>query len=110
MLRSYTRAINKQENTSGSLFRQQSKAICLTCHKGITPLIEKEMLGKTININNNSNYPQHCFKYIHDNPVKAGLVENAIDWQFSSARDYFGSREGSLINKKVAEMFNLMNS
>jgi REP element-mobilizing transposase RayT len=30
--------------------------------------------------------------YIHANPVKAGLVQNAIDYRFSSARDYSGGR------------------
>jgi putative transposase len=27
-------------------------------------------------------------EYIHNNPVKAGLVEEAEDWEFSSARNY----------------------
>ncbi|HLX11753.1 MAG TPA: transposase [Bacteroidota bacterium] len=27
-------------------------------------------------------------EYIHQNPVKAGLVDKAEDWQFSSARNY----------------------
>ena len=27
--------------------------------------------------------------YIHFNPVKAGLVENMIDWKYSSARNYY---------------------
>ena len=26
--------------------------------------------------------------YIHDNPVKAGIVENAEDYLYSSARNY----------------------
>ena len=30
MLRSYTRAINKQEKRTGALFREETKAICLT--------------------------------------------------------------------------------
>lgn len=27
--------------------------------------------------------------YIHNNPVKAGLVENITDWNYSSARNYY---------------------
>jgi len=27
--------------------------------------------------------------YIHNNPVKAGLVENITDWRYSSARNYY---------------------
>jgi putative transposase len=30
------------------------------------------------------------FDYIHQNPVKAGLVFNAIDWKYSSASNYYG--------------------
>ena len=30
--------------------------------------------------------------YIHDNPVKAGFVENAEDWLHSSARDFYGKK------------------
>ena len=29
-------------------------------------------------------------KYIHNNPVKAGLVEKAEEYQYSSARNYYG--------------------
>jgi hypothetical protein len=33
---------------------------------------------------------QQRIDYIHENPVKAGLVENPSDWLMSSARDYEG--------------------
>jgi putative transposase len=43
-------------------------------------------------------YSEKQFKikleYIHNNPVKAGLVKNAVDWEFSSAADWLGGREG----------------
>jgi len=107
MLRSYTRAINKQEQMSGSLFRQETKSICVTCQKGFAPISMNSMYGKTINIKSKSNYPQNCFEYIHQNPVKAGLVEKPTDWQFSSAKDYFANRKGSLINRKLASEFAL---
>jgi REP element-mobilizing transposase RayT len=29
-------------------------------------------------------------KYIHENPVKRGYVDEAIHWRYSSARDYEG--------------------
>jgi hypothetical protein len=29
-------------------------------------------------------------KYIHDNPVKRGYVDEAEHWRYSSARDYEG--------------------
>lgn len=102
MLRTYTRAINKQEQMSGSLFRQETKSICVTCLKGLVPISMNSMYGRSINIESKRNYPNNCFDYIHQNPVKAGLVENITDWQFSSARDYFGTRDGDLVNKARA--------
>lgn len=50
-------------------------------------------------------YPQICFDYIHQNPVKANLVKNAIDWEFSSAKDYAGLRNGKLINKDITKEY-----
>jgi len=32
--------------------------------------------------------------YIHNNPVKAGLVGNSEKWRWSSAADYLGRRDG----------------
>jgi REP element-mobilizing transposase RayT len=34
--------------------------------------------------------------YIHQNPVKAGFVEKAEDWLWSSAGDYYGIRTGAI--------------
>jgi len=52
-------------------------------------------------------YSQKQFKtkpeYIHDNPVRAGLVSNAIDWKFSSARDWLLDQRGLIeIDKDFA--------
>ena len=35
---------------------------------------------------------QEMIDYIHANPVRRGLVERAIDWEYSSARWYVGIR------------------
>jgi len=35
-------------------------------------------------------------QYIHDNPVKAGLVDSAIDWEFSSARAWLLDEPGEI--------------
>ncbi len=109
MLRSYTRAINKQEGASGSLFRQLTKAQCIDCPKGISPswFVENGItVGK---VHPEFDYPKVCFDYIHQNPVKAGLVESTTDWEFSSAMDYAGLRKGSLINKDVAVRYGLVD-
>ena len=101
LLRSYTRAINKAQNMTGSLFRAKTKAICLTCIKGITPAFFNTNYGTIINsIDSKKEYPQQCFNYIHENPVKAGLVRNATEWEFSSSQDYNGMRDGRLVNRE----------
>ncbi len=108
ILRSYTRAINKQENRTGSLFKLHTKAECITKAKGITPSFYTTFHGTVMKITDiEKEYPQVCFNYIHSNPVVAGLVDKAEGWEFSSYSDYCGLRDGKLINKKRAEEFGL---
>ena len=103
MLASYTRAIQKQENFTGSLFRQKTKAECISCTNGVTPsFYSSEGITRINTKNPELQYPQICFNYIHQNPVKAGLVKKAIDWEFSSVQDYAALRSGNLVNKKLA--------
>lgn len=83
LLSSYSLAINKQENKTGSQFRQKTQA-------------------KLLNIEE-VNYPFTCFQYIHQNPLKAGLVERMEDWDFSSFKDYAKIRNGSLCNQDLAK-------
>jgi len=104
MLASYTRAINKQNKTTGSLFRDKTKAECVNCNDGVTPAFITT--GGVAHINAEQpeqQYPQLCFNYIHNNPVKAGLVKETEMWKFSSAIDYAGLRDGKLINRKIAK-------
>ena len=106
MLRSYTRAINKQKDRSGALFRVKTKAECINCQNGITPSFFSNNGITKINLQNGEKqYPQVCFNYIHQNPVKAKFVNNAVDWEFSSALDYAGLRDGKLVNKDVAQKY-----
>jgi putative transposase len=40
--------------------------------------------------------------YIHENPVRAGLVINSIDYRYSSARDWLTEKKGLIeINKNI---------
>jgi putative transposase len=81
LLSSYTKAINKQESRTGSLFQQKTKA-----------LLTEE------------GHAQTAFHYIHQNPMKAGLVKKMEDWPFSSFRDYLetDSPKNSICNIKLA--------
>ena len=105
MLRSYTDAINKQEERSGALFRRNTKAECIDCTGLIPSFIKEEGVNKIIISHPENQYPQVCFEYIHQNPVKAGLVRSSEQWEFSSAIDYKNTRNGSLINKKLAHKY-----
>ncbi len=83
LLSSYTKAINKQERRTGSLFQQKTKA--------------KPLTGDA-----DADYPFVCFHYIHQNPLRARLVAQLEDWEFSSFRDYAGLRGGTLADKALA--------
>ena len=108
MLASYTRAINKQLDRSGSLFRSESKAVCLTELTGISQAWITGMgIAQITPHDLDSDYPNTCFNYILNNPVKDRLVSNPEDWEFSSFADSIGNRNGSLISKSRIEEFGL---
>ena len=102
MLMAYTKALNKQRDRTGKLFREETKAECIDCINKLTPsFIENQI----IITNPEEQYPQICFNYIHQNPVKVGLVKTAEEWEFSSAMDYTNTRNGTLINKEITEKY-----
>lgn len=90
-LSSYTKAINIQNNTTGNLFQKKTQAKCLNTNPGITDVC-------TV-----LDYLLTCFTYIHNNPLKAGLINNLHEWDYSSWPDYFGFRNGTLCNKKLTK-------
>jgi putative transposase len=93
MLRSYTRSINNQQYRSGALFREETKAECLTRVDGITPAWYDTIGGTKINIKDPvKSYPQICFNYIVQNPLKAGIVKYPGDWEYSSFRETINKR------------------
>lgn len=86
LLQTYAKAINKQNNSIGSLFQQNTKFKCLS---------EGSKL-----------YGEVCFHYNHQNPMKARLVKKMEEWEYSSFKDYAGFRNGTLCNKALAfELF-----
>lgn len=76
---SYTKAINKQQNRVGPLFQGKFKA----------ELVDEDA------------YLTYLTKYIHRNPVKAGLVNTPGDWAYSSYQEYIGARQGTLPSPKL---------
>ncbi|MCH7769877.1 MAG: hypothetical protein IIA49_02475 [Bacteroidetes bacterium] len=81
LLSSYTKAINKAFSRTGSLFQNHTK----------TKLITDERYLLTLT------------NYIHQNPLRIGIVKNIVDWEFSSYRDYIGKRKGTLIDKTLIQ-------
>jgi len=79
LLRSYTRAFNKAYSRHGSLFQQNTKAINIGDEKYLLTLLV----------------------YIHQNPIRSGLVSKAEDWPFSSYQDYLEIRKGTLPSKQL---------
>jgi REP element-mobilizing transposase RayT len=71
---SYTKAINKRFQRTGALFQGAFRA----------KLVDRD------------EYLLHLSRYIHLNPVRAGLVQRPEEWIYSSYRDYIGLRNGSL--------------
>jgi REP element-mobilizing transposase RayT len=78
-LLAYTNAFNRRYQRIGSLFQGRFKA-------------------RRIGTNE---YLLHLSRYIHLNPVEAGLVQKAEDWEFSSYKDYLGLRQRTLSGANI---------
>lgn len=85
LLSSYTKAINNRENRTGSLFQQKTKALCVSELK--------------------NDVARTTFHYIHQNPMKAGLVKKMEEWEYSSFKEYTGGGVGTLCNKDLANEY-----
>jgi putative transposase len=80
---SYTRALQNQELFTGSLFQQKTKAVQIKT--------DSQLLT--------------CLNYIHQNPMKAKLVEKMEDWEFSSFREYCKLRDQNFCNQSLLHSF-----
>jgi len=78
-LLSYSKAINKRCQRVGSLFQGRFQAASVDTDEHLL----------------------HLSRYIHLNPVLAGLAQRPEDWEFSSYREYAGLRPGTLPRTEV---------
>ncbi len=85
LLSSYAKAINKRHQRSGSLFRQNTKSKC-TSSDDFT-----------------LDYSLWCFRYIHNNPLMAGLVDTPDAWPFSSYHEYLGTSPDPICNTRLGK-------
>ncbi|MBE8987284.1 REP-associated tyrosine transposase [Nostoc sp. LEGE 12450] len=79
---SYTKAINKRFNRSGVLFQGRFQSIHIL----------------------QTDYLLNLSRYIHLNPVKAELVQQPEEWEFSSYLEYAGLRGGTLAKTEYIKM------
>jgi putative transposase len=85
-LSSYTKSINKKYNRKGSLFKQHSKVRIIKNDRDLITVVT----------------------YIHQNPVRACLVDKLEEWSYSSYKDYIGMRKGRL--PKTDIIYNWVNN
>ena len=76
---SYVQAINKAYNRSGRLFEKQGD-------------------GKEVD---DKEYLLHVCRYIHLNPLEAGLVDELENWQYSNYPEFIGIRNGTLFARSL---------
>ena len=79
LLSSYTKAINQRYARHGSLFQNHTKSRHI----------------------DNERYLMTLMTYIHQNPVRAGLVKKLEDWQYSSYGEYVGTTTGNLMKRDI---------
>jgi putative transposase len=72
----YTQAVNRQQDRQGPLFQSRFCAI----------MVDTE------------GYFSHLARYIHANPVLAGLADTCEGWVYSNYLDVIGKRDGKLKN------------
>ncbi len=78
---SYSKAFNKMYNRKGTLFEGKYKSI----------RVDEE------------NYLIHLCRYIHRNPLEAGLVSDLKDWAFSNYLEWIDKRKGSLVDRAFVQ-------
>ena len=74
----YVQRFNRKYNRSGTIFERTAKPKLITSDKYLIDGIH----------------------YINSNPFKHGLVENPVDWKFSSLSEYLGDKN-VLVSKRI---------
>ncbi len=82
-LSAYTKAINSAYDRHGSLFQEHTKAKHIDDESYLITLLT----------------------YIHQNPIRSGLVKRLEDWHYSSYPDLAGLRNGTLVDKTLIRSY-----
>ena len=83
LFNSYTQAFNKQQKRSGTLFEGRAKSVLI----------------------DNEKYALHLCRYIHLNPVKAGLVTHPSEWPYSNYLEWVEQRDGNLVDRAFVQEY-----
>ncbi len=83
LFNSYTKAVNKRHNRSGTLFEGPYRAIHV----------------------DNEAYLLHLCRYIHRNPTEANLVVELENWPYSNYLEWIRKRNGSLYDTNFVNDF-----
>jgi REP element-mobilizing transposase RayT len=74
---SYTKAFNKRYQRSGTLFEGPYRALAVTTQE----------------------YLLHLCRYVHRNPLDAGLVARLGDWPYSNYSEWVKARQGTVVDR-----------
>jgi len=83
LFKRYTQAYNRQQDRTGPLFAGRFRSI----HVGT------------------DEYLIHLARYVHLNPVAAGLCATAEEWPFSNYLEWTGRRNGTLIDRDWVQQY-----
>ena len=83
VFRAYVLGLNKQINRTGPLFEGRFRHIKIS----------------------QQGYLLHLCRYIHMNPVKAGLVVSPEQWLFSNYLDWIGKRKRGLVDSAFVKTY-----
>lgn len=78
----YVQAFNRQQGRSGTLFEGRAKSIEV----------------------DDERYAIYLCRYIHLNPVVAGLVNRPEDWPYSNYLEWIGKRAGTLLDRDFVQL------
>ena len=99
LLSSYTQKTNLRYDRRGSLFRAKTKY-----KPGYEDFIPDDFeLKLDTPFTRFIPYLAYCFRYIHNNPVKAGLADTAFQWAYCSGPDYASLRDNGICNYELTE-------
>ncbi len=83
LFNSYTQAFNKQQDRSGTLFEGRARSVLVDTDE----------------------YALHLCRYIHLNPVRAGLVTHPGDWPYSNYLEWLQRRSGALVDATFVQQY-----